>query len=68
MWEAAGPLLQRDEYMLSEANYLERRATAALELAQRATHRTAVKAHYAMADAYLARVYPDPDGDQGQGG
>lgn len=54
--------------MLSEANYLERRATAALELAQRATHRTAVKAHYAMADAYLARVYPDPDGDQGQGG
>ena len=67
-WEAAGPILQRDVYMLGEANYLERRATAALELAQRATHRAAVKAHCAMADAYLARLYPDPDCDQGQGG
>lgn len=52
--------------MLREADYLEHRATAALELAQRATHPAAVKAHYAMAAAYLARLYPEPDCDQGQ--
>ena len=51
--------------MLREADFLERRATAALELAQRATHPVAVKAHYVMAAAYLARLYPDPDCDQG---
>lgn len=52
--------------MLREEDYLEHRATAALELAQRATHPAAVKAHYAMAAAYLARLYPEPDCDQGQ--
>jgi len=50
--------------MLREANYLEHRATAELELAQRATHPAAVKAHYVMAAAYLARLYPEPDGDR----
>ena len=42
-----------------EVEYLERRVVAATELAQRATHPAAVKAHYTMATAYLARLYPD---------
>lgn len=33
--------------------YLEQRAAAAVELAQRATCRAAVRAHYEMSKAYL---------------
>jgi hypothetical protein len=44
-----------------EADYLERRAVAATRLAQQATHPAAVRAHYAMATAYLARLYPEPE-------
>lgn len=51
---------------LDEASYLERRAAAAIELAQRATCPAAVKAHYMMASAYLARLYPEPDCKQAQ--
>lgn len=42
--------------------YLERRAEAAIRLAQSARHPAAVRAHYAMASTYLARLYP-PDND-----
>jgi hypothetical protein len=48
----------------TEASYLERRATAAIELAQRASCPAAVRAHYVMASHYLARLYPENDGDQ----
>ena len=37
--------------------YFERRAEAELELAQRARHPDAVKAHYHLAGFYLDRVY-----------
>ena len=37
--------------------YFERRAEAELELAQRALHPDAVKAHYHLAGFYLDRVY-----------
>jgi hypothetical protein len=42
-----------------EASYLERRAAAAIQLAQAASHPAAVKAHDTMASAYLARLYPE---------
>ena len=42
-----------------DVNYLEKRAEAELELAQRATHASAVRAHYEMASAYLDRIYED---------
>ena len=36
--------------------YLERRAAAAVELAQQATCRAAVRAHYEMSKAYLDTI------------
>lgn len=42
-----------------DVNYLEKRAEAELELAQRATHASAVRAHYEMATAYLDLIYED---------
>ena len=39
--------------------YFEDRARREIELAQRATHAGAVKAHYEMATAYLDRIYGD---------
>ncbi len=40
-----------------ERTYYEKRAEAELELAQRAKHPEAVKAHYELAGFYLDRVY-----------
>ncbi|HET9428696.1 MAG TPA: hypothetical protein VFO69_10090 [Allosphingosinicella sp.] len=42
-----------------DVNYLEKRAEAELELAQRATHASAVRAHYELATIYLDRIYQD---------
>ena len=42
-----------------DAVYFEARARREIELAQRATHAGAVKAHYEMATAYLDRIYGD---------
>jgi len=42
-----------------EMDYLERRAEAEIELAQRARHVRAVQAHYEMASAYLDRIHGD---------
>jgi hypothetical protein len=39
--------------------YFEDRARREIELAQRATHTGAVKAHYEMATAYLDRIHGD---------
>ena len=47
-------------------NYLEKRAEAELELAQRATHACAVRAHYEMATAYLDRIHQDEGADPEQ--
>ena len=45
--------------------YLERRAEAAMLLAQTAQHPAAVRSHYEMASAYLSRLYPaDNDSPQ----
>lgn len=41
----------------TDADYFYKRAEAALELAQRAVHPGAVKAHYTLAGYYLDRVY-----------
>lgn len=40
-----------------EEEYLEARAETELSLAQSATHPAVVRAHYLMADLYLARLY-----------
>ncbi len=50
----------------NEAGYLERRASKAIEMAEKATHPVAARAHYLMAAAYLARLYPEP-GDERTG-
>lgn len=42
-----------------DIDYLERRAEAEIELAQRAQHARAVQAHYEMASAYLDRLHGD---------
>jgi len=44
-----------------EAAYLQRRAETATHLATRAAHPGAVRAHYAMAQAYLDRLHPAPE-------
>ncbi len=41
--------------------YFEERAAAEIELAQRATHAGAVRAHYELANAYLDRLYPQEE-------
>jgi hypothetical protein len=42
--------------------YFEKRAEIELDLAQKAGHVNAVRAHYMMAGFYLDRVYGEPDG------
>ena len=42
-----------------EVDYLQRRAEAEIELAQRATHSSAVRAHYELANAYLDRIHAE---------
>jgi len=41
--------------------YLEGRAEMELEMAQKAEHPSAVKAHYELAGLYLDKVYGGPD-------
>jgi hypothetical protein len=43
------------------ASYFEERAEEELEMAQRATHPKAVKAHYELAGFYLDRVHGAPE-------
>ena len=40
-----------------DLNYYEKRAEAEIEMAQRATHASVVRAHYELATAYLDRIY-----------
>lgn len=56
--------------MRDDAHYFYDRAETELELAQRATHPLAVRAHYIIANHYLDRCYggtsapaPASDGD-----
>jgi len=42
-----------------DVNYFERRAEAEIELASAATDTNVVQAHYALASAYLDKIYPD---------
>ncbi|WP_420140906.1 hypothetical protein [Sphingomonas sp.] len=44
--------------------YFERRAEEELDLAQRAAHPAAVKAHYDLLSHYLDQLYPRVEGDQ----
>ena len=47
---------------MDDEDYLERRAEAALQLAQNAEHPAVVRAHYLMAGLYLDRLYnPQPE-------
>ena len=46
----------------NDSLYLERRAEAELEAAQRARHPNAVRAHYVLASLYLDRLYR-PNGE-----
>jgi hypothetical protein len=48
-----------------DPDYLARRAEAAIGRAQEAEHPAAVRAHYVMASAYLARLYP-PENERPQ--
>jgi hypothetical protein len=43
--------------MADDQSYYERRAEIELEMAQRAKHPEAVRAHCGLADLYLERVY-----------
>jgi len=43
--------------MSDDRDYFERRAETEIKLAQRATHASAVNAHYQMASAYLDRIH-----------
>lgn len=47
---------------MEDRHYLERRAEDAVQLAQSAEHPAAMRAHYAMSSAYLARLYPADNG------
>jgi hypothetical protein len=52
--------------MRTDDIYYYERAETELELAQRATHPSAVRAHYIIANHYLDRCYGSPDaGDDG---
>jgi hypothetical protein len=48
-----------------EREYYERRAEAELSLAQAASHRRAVRAHYEIASAYLDRIHGDAPKSEG---
>ena len=43
-----------------DEDYFYQRAETELELAQKATHPAAVRAHYIIANHYLDRVYSQP--------
>jgi hypothetical protein len=45
-----------------EISYLELRAESQLELARRATHPAAVRAHYQLAEMYLDKLYGEATG------
>ena len=45
------------EMSRNEMDYLQSRAEAEIELAQRAQNAHAVRAHYELASAYLDRIY-----------
>ena len=47
--------------MRDDSNYFYDRAETELELAQRATHPLAVRAHYIIANHYLDRCYGSPE-------
>lgn len=49
-----------------DESYYEKRAEAALELAQKAKDSAAVRAHYEMATAYLDRIHGPPDEEPSQ--
>ena len=49
--------------MRDDSNYFYDRAETELELAQRATHPLAVRAHYIIANHYLDRCYGRPAED-----
>ncbi|WP_294216125.1 hypothetical protein [uncultured Sphingomonas sp.] len=49
--------------MRDDSNYFYDRAETELELAQRATHPLAVRAHYIIANHYLDRCYGSPAKD-----
>ncbi|MFG6283803.1 hypothetical protein [Sphingomonas sp. S6] len=49
--------------MRDDSNYFYDRAETELELAQRATHPLAVRAHYIIANHYLDRCYGGPPED-----
>jgi hypothetical protein len=49
--------------MRDDSNYFYDRAETELELAQRATHQLAVRAHYIIANHYLDRCYGSPAED-----
>jgi hypothetical protein len=42
-----------------DLTYYEKRAETEIELAQRATHASVVRAHYELATAYLDRIHGD---------
>ena len=44
-----------------DEDYFYQRAETELELAQKATHPAAVRAHYIIANHYLDRAYSQPD-------
>ena len=46
-----------------DEDYFYQRAETELELAQKATHPAAVRAHYIIANHYLDRVYSQSDAD-----
>ena len=49
--------------MRDDSSYFYDRAETELELAQRATHPLAVRAHYIIANHYLDRCYGSPAED-----
>ncbi len=48
--------------IVDDESYFYQRAETELELAQRATHPLAVRAHYIIANHYLDRCYGGADG------
>jgi hypothetical protein len=50
----------------NDREYLERRAEDELELAQRASHPAAVRAHYELLGYYLDRLYSADGGNSGR--
>ena len=58
--------MERVPKMADDLEYYEWRAEQEIELAQRAAHVGAVRAHYELASAYLDRIYgeaaaPEPN-------